>query len=216
MLHFDSTKYRNWTDDMFLDLVKEQRSTYNEEALSYFLFEKYSPKLHSVYSQLFPNYDWYEDCVMDLFSYIKGDGKNWKVLRSFERRSKFGTWYGKIAYNKFLSLKPTLIGKDAPEDTTLPKKKEEGAETVDKYMDRIMVMEAIGQLSDADDKFIVIKTLQGYKGKEVANMLEQRWAKYGIVKHDNKGNIVTPSAKYINVRMDRIREQLKELLKEIK
>lgn len=201
---------------MFLDLVKEQRSTYNEEALSYFLFEKYSPKLHSVYSQLFPNYDWYEDCVMDLFSYIKGDGKNWKVLRSFERRSKFGTWYGKIAYNKFLSLKPTLIGKDAPEDTTLPKKKEEGAETVDKYMDRIMVMEAIGQLSDADDKFIVIKTLQGYKGKEVANMLEQRWAKYGIVKHDNKGNIVTPSAKYINVRMDRIREQLKELLKEIK
>lgn len=215
-MRFDSIKYEDWTDDMFLDLVKEQHLSYNEEALSYFLFQKYSPKLRSVYSQLYPNNGWYEDCLMDLFSYIKGEDQNWKVLRSFERRSKFATWYGKLAYNKFLALKKTYIGKDAPEDTNLPKKKEEGAQTVDKYMDRIMVMEAIGQLKDADDKFIVIKTLQGYKGEEVANMLEQRWAKYGIVKHDNKGNVVIPSSKYINVRMQRIREQLKELLKEIK
>lgn len=216
MLRFESHKYKDWTDDMFLDLVKEQHQTYNEEALSYFLFQKYSPKLRAVYSKLYPTYDWYEDCVMDLFSYIKGDDRNWSVLRSFQRRSKFSTWYGKIAFNEFKAAKTKLVGKDEPEDTCIPPQKEEGSHVVDKYMDRVMLMEAIGKLDDADDKFIVIKTLQGYKGEMVANMLQQRWTKYGIVKYNKDGEVVTPGGKYVNVRMQRIREQLRDMLKENK
>ena len=73
-------------------------------------------------------------------------------------------------------------------------------------------MEAISLLKDADQKFVMIKRLQGYNSKEIAILLQKRWAKHGIVKYNNKKQIVVPDAAYVDVRTQRAKENLLKII----
>ena len=75
-----------------------------------------------------------------------------------------------------------------------------------------MLMEAIMQLEDADQKFVILKTLEGYDSSEIALLMAEKWRNEGIVRHDNKGNAVVPSAGYVDVRRQRARVELKRIL----
>ena len=74
-----------------------------------------------------------------------------------------------------------------------------------------MLMEAIAKLEDPDQRFVVLKRLQGYSSKEIAELMQQSWDKHGIVRMD-KGKRVIPTPGYVDVRMQRAKEELRKLI----
>ena len=42
--------------------------------------------------------------------------------------------------------------------------------------------------------------------------MKKSWAKHGIKKYDNKGNVVIPTSGYVDVRNQRAKENLKEII----
>ena len=76
-------------------------------------------------------------------------------------------------------------------------------------------MEAIGQLKDDDQRFVILKRLQGYNSKEIAVLLQKKWQKHGIKKYNNKKELVVPDAAYVDVRTQRAKENLRIIIVEL-
>ncbi len=77
---------------------------------------------------------------------------------------------------------------------------------------KVILMEAIAKLKDVDQKFVVTQRLAGFNSREIASQMEMMWKKRGFVRKDAKGNIITPSIGYVDVRMQRAKVELKKLL----
>lgn len=128
-------------------------------------------------------------------------------------------WLGKTARNRFVEIKSALIGKeniiisiDVDDEGKAPVQlSDDDIEEYDIIQRRIILMEAIGKLTDLDQKFVVLKRLQGYNSREIAELMKKMWNKKGIVRID-KGKRVIPSAGYVDVRMQRAKEELKRLI----
>lgn len=206
-----TSKYARLTDREIINRIITK--PFNEEAAAYLLYERYSPKFRKLCRDIYGTCDVYYDCVDDLFIFLKGHKLDWDKLRSFEWRSKFSTWIGTTASRRFIEIRPQLIGKlknTFPIDEyTSPDKDNEAFE---RRMRKVMLMEAVGQLKDADQKFVILKTLEGYDSSEIALLLARKWRNQGIVRYDNSGHVVVPSAGYIDVRRQRAKAELKRIL----
>ena len=204
-------KYANLSDREIIDSIITK--PHNEEAAVYLLYERCTPKFKKLCFDIYGTCEVYYDCVDDLFIFLKGNNLNWDKLRSFEWRSKFSTWIGKTASRRFLEIKPLLIGKFGDtlsmDECTSCEKDEESFE---RRMRKVIPMEAIMQLEDEDQKFVILKTLEGYDSSEIALLMAEKWRNEGIVRHDNKGNAVVPSAGYVDVRRQRAMVELKRIL----
>lgn len=194
---------------------------YNEEAAAYLIYNRYDPLLHKLYREIYDkDPSWYEDCLGDLFGFLKGKERDWNKLRTFQWRSKFGAWLSSTARHRFIEIKPYLIGKienplsidDTDGDMTPVQLPENGGEEYERLERKILLMEAVGMLKDPDQKFVILKRLQGYNSKEIAELMKKSWAKHGIKKYDNKGNLVVPTSGYVDVRTQRAKENLKEII----
>lgn len=194
---------------------------YNEEAAAYLLYNRYDPLLRKLYLGIFDkDRSWYEDCLGDLFKFLKGKDKDWNKLRTFEWRSKFGAWLSITARHRFIEIKPYLIGKeiktisidDIDGDMTPIQLPDNGEEEYERLQKKILLMEAIAMLKDPDQRFVILKRFQGYNSKEIAELMKKSWAKHGIKKYDNKGNLVIPTAGYVDVRNQRAKESLREII----
>ena len=189
----------------------------------YLIYERYTPKFKKLYIGVFHDMTWYEDCMNDLFAYLKGKDNDWNKFRTFEGRSQFSTWFGQVVRNRFLKIKSYLKGKiefpisidddengkkpfDVPDNTH---------EDYERRERKVILLEAIGKLKDKDHKLVILKTLQGYKSAEIADMLKKKWQRDGIQKYDNKGNLVTPTPSYVNVQRQRAKENLKRIIVEL-
>ena len=206
-----TSKYARLSDREIINSIIT--NPYNEEAAAYLLYERYTPKFRKLCRDIYGTCDVYYDCVDDLFIFLKGNNLDWDKLRSFEWRSKFSTWIGTTASRRFIEIKPLLIGKlknSFPIDKYASPDKDK--EAFERRMRKVMLMEAVGQLKDADQKFVILKTLEGYDSSEIALLLAKKWRKQGIVKYDNLGNAVVPSAGYVDVRRQRARVELKRIL----
>lgn len=194
---------------------------YNEEAAAYLIYNRYDPLLHKLYREIYDKDPfWYEDCLGDLFGFLKGKERDWNKLRTFQWRSKFGAWLSSTARHRFIEIKPYLIGKienplsidDTDGDKAPVQLPENGGEEYERLERKILLMEAVGMLKDPDQKFVILKRLQGYNSKEIAELMKKSWAKHGIKKYDNKGNLVVPTSGYVDVRTQRAKENLKEII----
>lgn len=193
---------------------------HDEEAAVYLLHDRYTPLLRKLYCCFTSNAIWFDDCVDELFMYIKGKDGSWRILVNFEWRSTFGYWLKRIAYSKFRDILPKLIenhGRNVSIDNNNPMQMplqlpDRNKETTEHRMDLVMLMEAIGKLKDDDQRFTMFKRLEGYKSKEIAEMLKIKWKKYGIVKYNNDNEVVIPDEGYVNVHMQRARKELKIIL----
>lgn len=193
----------------------------NEEAAAYLIYNRYDPLLRKIYKTVY-NEDlyWYDDCLGDLFDYLKGKQQDWGKLKSFQWRSPFGSWLKKTARNRFIEIKRYLIGKienpisidDADEDKAPIQLPDDGVEDFERIQRKVLLMEAIGMLQDRDQRFVILKRLQGYNSKEIAELLKKSWDKHNIKKFDNKGNVVIPTSGYVDVRTQRAKENLKEII----
>ena len=204
----------------------------NEEGVAFLLNNRYDPLLHKIYLEIYGKQnDLYGDCLNDLFIYLKSGEPVWRKLISFEWRSAFGTWLGTTARHRFVEIKPILIGKcpntlsiDGGSANLSPSGEPERGSVqlpdngIEEYEDKerkVILMEAISLLKDADQKFVMIKRLQGYSSKEISILLQKRWAKHGIVKYNNKKQVVVPDAAYVDVRTQRAKENLQKIINKL-
>ena len=214
-------RYMTQTDKELVEAII--RIPPDEGAAVFLLYEKYTPKFKKLYTDIYQDMSWYDDCMNDLFAYLKGKNQDWRTFRTFEWRSKFSTWIGQVARNRFLEIKPYLIGKienplsiddneNGKKPVVLP---DEYLADYERRQRKVLLMEAVGLLKDMDQKFVILKTLQGYNSAEIADMLALKWQKEGTEKYDNKGNLVTPTPGYVDVRRQRAKEQLKRIIVEL-
>lgn len=223
--------YEGYTDRELVELATQSSPDKNpeEEGVAFLLYKRYNPLLHKLYLEIYGNqYDLYGDCLGDLFAYLKSGDPVWRKLINLEWRSSFGTWLGVTAHHRFVEIKPYLIGKcpnslSTEGDTTMSpdtgneekpiQLPDNGVEEYEDKERKVILMEAISLLKDEDQKFVMIKRLRGYNSKEIAILLQKRWAKHGIVRYNNKKQVVVPDAAYVDVRTQRAKDNLLKILK---
>ena len=201
---------------------------HNEEAAVFLLYTRYDPLLHRIYFSLSKSGYWYDDCVDELFIHLKGKDGEWQTLATYAGRSTFGCWLKRVAHHKFIEILPRLIEKDPGvtsidgDDLRNPgvQLPDGGEEDYERRQRKVMLMEAIGQLKDDDQRFVILKRLEGYDSKEIALLLQKKWQRLGIVKYGYKKNskekhIVVPDAAYVDIRTQRAKENLRTILAEM-
>ena len=225
--------YEDYTDRELVELAIQPPigKKPNEEGVAFLLYNRYGPLLHKLYLEIYGKQDdLYGDCLNDLFIYLKSGEPVWRKFINLEWRSSFGTWLGITARHRFVEIKSILIGKcpnalsiDGDTLTALSTRKDRNPiqlpdNGVEEYEDKerkVILMEAISLLKDADQKFVMIKRLQGYSSKEISILLQKRWAKHGIVKYNNKKQVVVPDAAYVDVRTQRAKENLQKIINKL-
>ena len=217
-----SHNYSGLCDEKIINLIVN--IPHDEKAAAYLIHQKYHPLLFSIYKRVFDNnLSWYDDCLSDFFIYLKGTDLDWHKLVTYERKSTFGAWLSRTAYNRFIYIKPSLVG-NGKVTVSLDNKSESKRmiqipDTSDSLYDNReiynLMIEAIGLLKDPDQKFVILKRLQGYNSKEIAQLMLKRWEKHGIVKYNNKNQKVVPTAAYVDVRMQRAKDNLEIILKKL-
>lgn len=208
--------YKELTDREIVDLIIA--IPHNEEAAYYILFYRYRGLLFNIYRYYFGNaLYWFDDCLNELFLSLRGTKGEWKSFANFEWRSNLRTWLTKVAKNKFLECYYTMID-IAGDGTSIDKTPVPTMQSVDTNRELLLIelVESIRKLDDEDQIFCMLKKLEGYSSKEIAILLQKRWDKYGIVRYNNENEIVTPSEGYVNVLRQRAKENLRNLMLDLK
>lgn len=95
--------YNELNDREFVSKIKA--IPYNEEVAAFLPNNWYAPLLHKLYRVIFDNDpSWYEDCLGDLFDYLKRKNRDWNRLRTFEWRSKVGLLLSCAAWHHIIEI----------------------------------------------------------------------------------------------------------------
>lgn len=209
--------YNALTDKVIVDMIIEH--PHNEEAAAFLLYNRYDLMLRKVYWEVTDDGRWYDDCIGELFIHLKGKDCSWHNLRSFAWQSTLGSWLRSVARNKFLEILPKLIDNSYNKvsiDNDDPEKPivqipDDGVEEYEHRLRRILFLEAVNKLKD-DERFVILKRIEGYSSKEIAVLLDKKWKKHNIVKFNNKGEKVIATAEYVDSKAQKARISLKELM----
>lgn len=192
----------------------------DDDAAIYLLYDRYNPLFRKVYNGIYPCAIWYEDCQDDLYGYIKGKKEPWKKLSDFMWRCTLGTWLKGVSWNRFTEIRNELMGKffektisaEVYEEIhkTPPSPVEDGFDV--RMEQKVMLLEAVGLLKDVTQKFVILKTLEGYHSKEIAELLAIKWEKENIIKYDNKHNLVIPTGPYIDNQRNKAIKNIRKIL----
>lgn len=103
-------KYAKYDDEKIVNIIIGLPD--DEETALYLIYSRYSPLLRNIYRKAFENdISWYGDCINDLFLFFLRKDLGWNKLKTFRWESRFSTWLSKVAYSRFLEIRPMLIGK---------------------------------------------------------------------------------------------------------
>ena len=213
------TDYKNIEDRKLVEMVLEEG---NQEALLYVIYNRYDPLLKKLCRKYYNNLHYFEQLQTDLFIHLKKN--DWRVLRSFGWKSSLGTWLGMVAGHLFVKKITELIGND-PYWVSIDENESGGKndlpDCVDEYGDKMVVLgEAISQLKDADQRFILYREFDGYEPREIAVLLEKLRRKEGRLKtrKNENGQIeeIIPDAEYIHMLKGRAKANLKVIIQNMK
>ena len=206
--------YRDMTDKEIVNLIIAG----NEEAMLYLLYDRYENDLKFYVWRYYDSLAYLEDLINYLYIQFKGKKGDWQPLKSFQWKCKFRTWFCSVASHLFLEKRDELIGlggKDGSKgtdggDKPLPEPKPEP-----ENQKLVMLMEAINRLENDDYRFILIKELEGYNHKEIAEMMVAKRKKENKVTF-YKGKIVVPDAHYVDMNKSRAIREVKAIVEQIK
>lgn len=206
--------YKDMTDKEIVDLIIAG----NEEAILYLLYDRYENDLKFYAWRYYDSLVYLEDLINYLYIQFKGKKGDWQPLKSFQWKCKFRTWFCSVASHLFLEKRNELIGlggKDVSieingEDKPLPELRLEP-----ENQKLVMLMEAINRLENDDYRFILIKELEGYNHKEIAEMMVAKRKKDNKVSF-YKGKIVVPDAHYVDMNKSRALREVKAIVEQIK
>lgn len=213
-------KYKNMTDKEIVDAIISDPS--DEMAATYLVYDRYKPLFVKLYKRYIgDDMYWFDSCVTDVFTLLKGPELEWRPLKRFEWRSSLASYLIPIAKNHFLAIKPKLIDnpakvismdeKQSPNTTMQIPDTTRGKHAHELMEAKIDLLDAIGKLEDEDSRLIIIKTLHGYKSRDIAQMIQERWDEKGIVKIYG-GKRVVANEHYVNMTRNRIYKELKEMM----
>lgn len=206
--------YRDMTDKEIVDLIIAG----NEEAMLYLLYDRYENDLKFYAWRYYDSLTYLEDLINYLYIQFKGKKGDWQPLKSFQWKCKFRTWFCSVASHLFLEKRDELIGLGGIDgskgtdggDKPLPEPKPEH-----ENQKLVMLMEAINRLENDDYRFILIKELEGYNHKEIAEMMVAKRKKENKVTF-YKGKIVVPDAHYVDMNKARALREVKAIVEQIK
>ena len=107
-----------------------------------------------------------------------------------------------------------LIGNDTF-DPSIDKKDDKSEIPEGENQNKVMLLEAISRLDDADYRFILVKQLEGYKPYEIAILLERKRRAENRLPMRN-GEEVIPDAEYIHMIIGRALTKIKTIIEQIK
>ena len=202
------------TDKEIVDLVIAG----NEEAMLYLIYDRYESDLKFYTMRYYKSLTYFEDLINFLYVQLKGKNGDWQPLRSFMWRSKFRTWFCAVVSHLFWEKRGELIGLGGEDYSIMVNSgkntvMETESEPVNQKL--LMLMEAINRLENDDYRFILIKELEGYNHKEIADMLVEKRKKENKETFYN-GKIVVPDAHYVDMNKARALKKVKVYIEEIK
>lgn len=208
------SSYASLSDRQIVDLVIAG----NEEAMLYLLYDRYENDLKFYTWRYYDSLVYLEDLTNELYLQFKGKNGDWQPLQSFQWKCKFRTWFCSVASHLFLEKRDELIGFGIKNDSivandrdnTLPDPEQDA---VNEKL--VMLMEAINRLENEDYRFILIKELEGYNHKEIAEMMASKRKKINKVSF-YKGEIVIPDARYVDMNKARALKEVKVIVEQIK
>lgn len=196
---------------------------YDEEAAIFLIYYRYKPLCVTICKQILNGLDNLDELQSELFMLLKGKQQDWYALRAFQWKSTLGYWLHRITLNLSLELRKQLIENDGrntsidngwqqegekPKPIEIPVDEEAQRE---RYYRMLLLQEAINMLDNPDQKFVVIKRLQGYSSKQVAAMLQEYWEKKQIVRYNKKKEVVIPDSGYIDNLFKRGYDKVRQL-----
>ena len=216
-----SIQYKDLSDKELVDLTLQEG---NEEAILYIIFDKYDPLLKKLCRRYYEDLFYYEQLQTELYILLKEN--DWHALRSFGWRSSFGTWLGTVAGNLFIKKMPELIGiskftvsigEDGEKGEFNPPDPEPPHEH---DINMVLLIEAIQQLEDKDQRFILFKEFDGYEPKEIAQQLESYRRREKRLKtrtlEGNRIEEIIPSAEYVHMLKGRTKTNLITIINKLK
>lgn len=212
-------QYKDFDDRHLIEMVLSG----NDEAMLFLIFEKYFPLLKKLCIRYYDSAYYLEQLQVELLIHLKSN--NWRIIRNFGWRSSFGTWLGVVAGNLFIEKMHELIG-ISKYTISIGEDGEEGEINIhepepphENDMREILLIEAIQQLKDKDQRFIILREFEGYTPKEIAQQLEN----YRRKEHRLKTRIVNgqkeeiiPTAEYVHMLKGRAKENICNIIKELK
>lgn len=202
------------TDKEIVDLIIAG----NEEAMLYLLYDRYENDLKFYAWRYYDSLAYLEDLINYLYIQFKGKNGDWQPLKSFQWKCKFRTWFCSVASHLFLEKRDELIGlggKDGSKGTDGGDKPIPEPTPEPENQKLVMLMEAINRLENDDYRFILIKELEGYNHKEIAEMMVAKRKKESKVTF-YKGQIVVPDAHYVDMNKARALREVKAIVEQIK
>ena len=190
----------------------------NEEAMLYLLYDRYENDLKFYAWRYYDSLVYLEDLINYLYIQFKGKNGDWQPLKSFQWKCKFRTWFCSVASHLFLEKRDELIGlggKDGSKGTDGGDKPIPEPIPEPENQKLVMLMEAINRLENDDYRFILIKELEGYNHKEIAEMMVAKRKKENKVTF-YKGKIVVPDAHYVDMNKARALREVKAIVEQIK
>ena len=206
--------YGDMTDKEIVDLIIAG----NEEAMLYLLYDRYENDLKFYAWRYYDSLAYLEDLINYLYIQFKGKKGDWQPLKSFQWKCKFRTWFCSVASHLFLEKRDELIGlggKDGSKGTDGGDKPIPEPTPEPENQKLVMLMEAINRLENDDYRFILIKELEGYNHKEIAEMMVAKRKKENKVTF-YKGKIVVPDAHYVDMNKARAIREVKAIVEQIK
>lgn len=213
-------QYKDLDDRQIIDLVL---SDGNEEAMLFLIFERYLPLLKKLCTRYYGDLYYLEQLQVELLILLKAN--DWHPVRGFGWRSSFGTWLGTVAGNLFIKKMPELIGIDKfpvsigenSEDGKVNIPEPEPPHENDIHM--TLLIEAIQQLEDKDQRFILLREFDGYTPKEIARQLEVYRRKENRLKTRKvNGQLeeIIPTAEYVHMLKGRAKDNIRDIISELK
>ncbi len=216
-------KYAKLSDKEIVERIITE--PYDDDAAVYLIYDRYRSLCVAVCNRIFNNTECLDELQSELFMLMKGRQCDWHSLRSFQWRSSLGTWLKIIAFNLSLELRRHLIengGKNISLDVSV--ENEEGKQSkvdipIDDETERerryrmVLLQESINALENPDQRFVLVKRLQGYSSKEIAAQLQEYWHRQNIVRYNNKGQFVVPDSGYVDNLFKRGYDRVKIIYK---
>lgn len=193
--------------------IVDQILSGNEEAMMYLLFDRLVKDIRFFAYKIFGTLDFIDDLTTDLYLYLKGTNLDWELLKSFQFKSSLRTWMSSIISRFFIKKRKEMLATEVLESTI------DTAITI--YLDDqtqmtrdsrlAIVLEAINQMKNEEQRLILIKELEGYNHTEIAQMIAEKRKCEGVRK-TYKGHEVVIDARFVNIQKQHAVEQLKKIL----
>ena len=211
--------YHSYTENELVQAI----CSGNEEAAVYLIYNRYYRDLRYLCFDYCGSHEYIDDLCQDVYLLLKGKNGDWQPLTTWTGLSSFRTWLNSVVQHFLLKKRDDLIGLrekklySENEDDIDPVEKVESVQpSAEENMNKVFLVEAIRRIPNPDQKLVILKELQGYSHREIADILNSVRRREGRVKRNALGEEILADGAAVDVLKQRAMEFLKKELGHLK